>query len=100
MQIDLTDPDDFTLEAVRKLIAEGDDTTNSQMRITEDGFAFLSDDVGTQNIAGIRARWETFIAGNGYVGPEAAEDEKWVAEVFRRLKTDWESGRKGYLDYH
>ncbi len=37
----------------------------------------------------VRLRYETFLAGNGYVGPEAAADDEWVSELFDRLVTEW-----------
>jgi hypothetical protein len=37
----------------------------------------------------VRLRYETFLAGNGYVGPEAAEDDGWVGELFDRLTKEW-----------
>ena len=34
-------------------------------------------------------RFETFLAGNEYVGPEAADDSEWISELFDRLVTEW-----------
>jgi hypothetical protein len=45
----------------------------------------------------IQIRFETFLAGNEYVGPEAAEDEEWVSELFDRLVKEW-SKAKGKPD--
>ena len=42
-------------------------------------------------------RFETFLAGNEYVGPEAAEDEEWISELFGRLVKEW-SNVKGNPD--
>ncbi len=39
--------------------------------------------------ADVRLRYETFLAGNGYVGPEAAKDSEWVSELLDRLTTEW-----------
>ena len=41
----------------------------------------------------IRMRFETFLAGNEYVGPEAAQDDEWVSELFERLLREWEKAR-------
>jgi hypothetical protein len=38
----------------------------------------------------LRLRYETFLAGNGYVGQEAAEDDDWVDKQFARLLEEWE----------
>lgn len=41
----------------------------------------------------VRLRCETFHGGNGYVGPEAACDEGWLAELFDALLAAWASGQ-------
>src|SRR3954468_4933551 len=37
----------------------------------------------------MRLRFETFQAGNDYVGPEAAKDREWISQLFDTLKKDW-----------
>jgi hypothetical protein len=37
----------------------------------------------------MQMRCETFLAGNEYVGPEAAEDQEWISELFDRLVREW-----------
>jgi len=37
----------------------------------------------------MQLRYETFQAGNEYVGPDAAEDENWVAQLFDALVKEW-----------
>jgi hypothetical protein len=37
----------------------------------------------------MQMRYETFLAGNEYVGPEAADDDEWVAELFDSLLREW-----------
>jgi hypothetical protein len=39
--------------------------------------------------AEMQLRYETFEAGNEYVGPEAAKDESWVNELFDALVQEW-----------
>jgi hypothetical protein len=34
-------------------------------------------------------RFETFWAGKGYVGPEAAASDEWIADAFNWLLRDW-----------
>jgi hypothetical protein len=50
----------------------------------------------------MRARFETFLAGNAYVGAEAAADDEWIAELFDRLLQGWQDARVksgvSYLD--
>jgi len=45
---------------------------------------------------------EPFLAGNEYVGPDAADDNEWVTELFDRLRMEWRkaNGRQevAYID--
>ena len=98
MHIDLTNPKEFTIENVRKLLASTDDSRNRQLRVTTEGSAFISDEVGIRNLDGIKFRFETWGAGNGYCGSKAAKNEKYVRDTYKDLKTAWEKGLKGYID--
>ncbi len=40
----------------------------------------------------VRLRCETFLAGNGYVGSEAAQDEGWLDELLTALVEAWRTG--------
>lgn len=37
----------------------------------------------------MRLRYETFQAGNDYVGPEAAKDDEWIHQLFEALVKEW-----------
>jgi hypothetical protein len=37
----------------------------------------------------IRLRFETYCAGNGYVGLEASKDNEYIEELFKSLVTKW-----------
>ena len=99
MKIDLNDPDDFTKERVRRLIAKGDDSTHTQLRVSKNGKAFLSKEIGAVNIEDLAFRFETWTAENGYVGPDAAKDDKWVDEVYKDLKENWPNPKSSYIDF-
>lgn len=99
MQIDLKDPTAFTLEAVRSLIASKDDKQHRQLRVTKNGIAYLSDEVGARNISDLAFRFETWNAGNGYCGAKAAADGKWVQEVYNDLKENWPNPKSTYIDF-
>jgi hypothetical protein len=47
----------------------------------------------------IKFRYETLVAGNGYVGFEAAKDKKYIKELYKDLKNDWKKNRTGFIDY-
>jgi hypothetical protein len=52
--IDLTKPDALTHESVARLIASASDRTNTQLRVTKEGVAFISStDVGADRIDGL-----------------------------------------------
>ncbi|MBU2521162.1 MAG: hypothetical protein KKD50_02915 [Proteobacteria bacterium] len=76
MKINLNDPNQFTLEGVRQLLASEEDTQHWQLRVTKDGFAYLSSEIGNINIQGLSFRLETMMAGNSYVGDAASKDDK------------------------
>ncbi len=46
-----------------------------------------------------RFRYEIYIDGNGYVGPEVAKDQRYVANLLKELKQDWKAGTRGFIDY-
>jgi hypothetical protein len=47
-------------------------------------------------------RYETFVQGNGYVGQQTAEDEKFVDRIFKNLQSEWatvtEKSSQRYVD--
>jgi hypothetical protein len=86
VQINLTDPASFTLDAVRQLIACGNDNVHSQLRVTKTGVAYISTAaVGGVDIEGLLFRLETWSAGSGCVGPIAASDAVWVMQIHNAL---------------
>ena len=99
MQIDLSNPSALTIEAVRQLIASKDDSQNRQLRVTKSGIAYLSDEVGADNIQNLAFRFETWISGNGYCGHQAASNNDWVREVFDDLSANWPNPKSEYIDF-
>lgn len=98
MEIDLNNPNEFTIENIRKMIRSGDDSRNSQIRVREDGIVYLSYVVGNEDLEGLQFRLESFSAGSGYVGVKASEDEAWIERLYSALKQNWSSKTRGYLD--
>lgn len=99
MQIDLKNPDEFTVDALRKLLSSVDDSSDWQLRVTIDGIAYLSRSVGADALEGVLFRFETWDAGNSYVGAAAADDDEWVHRVFAALTKNWPKPTSRYLDY-
>ncbi|MBL6449060.1 hypothetical protein JMN32_22300 [Fulvivirga sp. 29W222] len=98
MQINLNDPEDFTIENIKTLVASEDDTVNTQFRVTEDGILLLSRVTGNRNLDGIKFCLETNARGNGYVGKTAAQDDVWVRRVYKAIKDNWPDPVVPYID--
>jgi len=43
--------------------------------------------------------YETLELGNGYVGPQAANDQEYLGKELDRLKRDWSNDAKGAIDF-
>jgi hypothetical protein len=99
MTINLNNTKDLTFKKVRSFIASSDDSIARQIRVTAGGIAFVSDTTGAQNIEGLAFRFESYDAGNGYLGIEASEDNNWVNEVLDILKENWPKPKADYIDY-
>lgn len=90
----------FTKEEFRYMLSNADDRQHNQLRVDNDGEAYYSHKyVGAEEIDGVRFRYETLNAFNGYVGPKAASDKKYVTEEYEDIVYGWQHGAKGYYDY-
>ncbi len=99
LTIDLTKPDALTHESVARLLASATDRTNTQLRVTKEGAAFISStNVGADRIDGLAFRLETFSAGTDHVGPAAAKDSDWVNRILKALKDNWPHPSSSYID--
>lgn len=87
-----------TKQDLRALLARFDDTaghhvlwvaTNGEVAITPLPRTWPPVEIQPGTPADMRLRYETFLAGNGYVGLEAAQDEEWVDKLFDRLLEEW-----------
>ncbi len=43
--------------------------------------------------------YETLAAGNGYVGPQAANDKEYLEKELASLKRDWSKDARGYIGF-
>jgi hypothetical protein len=85
--IDLNKPEKLTMRSVQKMLASRDDSKHAQIRVSQDGLAYVEHvRWGTDRLEGVLFRTETYAAGNGYVGEEAARDPAWVRKVYELLK--------------
>jgi len=89
----------FTVDDCREMISNADDRKHNQIRVDNNGRVYIShENVGMDNLAGVKYRFETFGRYNGYVGPKAASNKKYVTEQFNEIKLAWELGAEGYID--
>jgi hypothetical protein len=98
MTINLNDSADFTIDNLRRLIASTDDKTPSQIRVTKDGILHVSKVVGGEDIGDLCFRLETFAAGAGYVGEEAARDDAYINKLYRGIRRNWPEPQSKYID--
>ncbi len=89
---------DFDVEKCADLYSEADDRLFNQVRMTHDGYVYISIKVGMEDLYDVKVRWETCVAYNGYVGPKAASDSEYIKEEHKEIKLAWKRGAKGYLD--
>jgi hypothetical protein len=97
-----------TQEQLRALIASCDDEAGGHVvwvdpqggvHVTQLGWDITPGGWAAKMGDRIQFRYETFQCGNGYVGPEAAQDDEYVSGLFRSLLHDWQRGACGYIDY-
>lgn len=89
----------YGLSDVKELIGSVSDASNTQLRVTLQGDAFISTtDVGNSNTEGLAFRLETWDAGNDYVGAAAAQDEEWCNRILKVLQSNWPKPTSSYID--
>jgi hypothetical protein len=94
-----------TREQLRELLAGCDDTAGRHLlwvnRKGDVGIDRLQVNGAAQGPVrpDVQISYEVFLAGNEYVGAEAAADDEWVTEVFERLCEEWQrlKGAPGHL---
>lgn len=91
---------DFTKDKFRELISNADDRKFNQLRVDRNSRIYISHEhVGAEQIDGLKFRYETSVAYNGYVGPKAASDSHYIDEEYEEIILGWEGGIEGYVDY-
>lgn len=89
---------DYDTAAVRELLASKDDSELRQLRVTYQGLAYISDDVGNINEESVFFRFPIWSRGAGYSGIEASRDNEYVAKMERALRDNWPVQRSSYLE--
>jgi uncharacterized LabA/DUF88 family protein len=92
--------DDFKIEKFKDLVSNADDRQHNQLRVDKDGRVYYSHRyIGNQNLRRVKFNFETLVAFNGYVGPKAASDKKYINGEYEDIIYGWEHGASGYYDY-
>jgi hypothetical protein len=101
MYLDLTKTEELTFAGVQRLIASREDSTDTQLRVTRNGLAYLASNVWVdeEEEEKLAFRLEGWFEGNGYVGKAAANDKAWVRRIFNCLKDNWSRPYAGYCDF-
>src|SRR5262249_20396371 len=90
--------DNPNLEQLRDLLRAGDDLAGHHVLwVKKDGAVELTrlpvsqpfNPPPSHEHPEMQLRYETFLAGNEYVGRQAAEDAWWTSELFRNLLERW-----------
>ncbi len=98
--INLNQPETLTFLSVAALLASvPDDGSIHQIRVRSTGEVIISSEpeIGNINLAGFLVYFESFTAG-GYVGPGAASDFDFVAEIYQTLKDNWPVNALTFVD--
>ncbi len=91
---------DFTLQAFRSFLAEQDDRRHNSLCVSGSGnvyFRSWSPNEPRPQFPEDGFRFETFAAGNDYVGPRAATSN-FAAELYAAVKRNRDIGAVGYID--
>lgn len=94
-----------SIEELRELVRQCDDFAGHHVLwVKKSGEVTISCIPANQTQAGfeedhpdMQLRLETFLAGNEYVGSEAADDWEWISELFESLRKEWHKA-KGKTD--
>ncbi len=54
--------------------------------------------VGAEDIGNLCFRLGTWLAGNGYVGPGAANEDEWIDRVYDVLQENWPNPKSPHID--
>ena len=85
---------------MKSLLASGDDSLDNQLRVDRSGRVYFSQDTGAEKLEGVLFRFPTWDAGDGFVGPAAAEDDESVMRILLALQRNWPTPRFSYLDVY
>lgn len=77
---------DITETIYKDMLANANDCISHQVRVDWAGDVYISTITGAEEIDDVKFRWESWNPGNGYAGPYAASDCKYVKKSVASLK--------------
>lgn len=100
MQLNLYNPNEFTMDGVRELLASKTGVKSSRglyrLQVTKSGIAYIDHNAWRLSKEDWQAHAILFEPWNStYVVKDAANDDEWVTEVYEMLKAWWSE----YLEY-
>jgi len=84
------------IQNVEELIASKDDSITRQIVVDENGDVYIHDGIFK---GPCHTRFESFQAGNGYLGLKASQDTEWVGRIEDALRKNWPVATSTYLDW-
>jgi hypothetical protein len=90
--------EDLNTEKCAELFSEADDRIPNQLRGTHDGYIYISTKVALEDLHNVKFRWETLMPYNGYVGPHAASDVRYVKHELDEIQKAWRYDARGLID--
>lgn len=97
-----------TADQLRDLLAAKDDQAGNHIvwidrsgTVHADTLDFETGPIGFEKAQGTNmlVRYPTLDQGNGYVGPDASADDRWIAQLFRELVQGWSERKTGKVHY-
>lgn len=87
---------------IKYMFANANDNLPHQLRVDWNGDIYISTSVAADDVNPnvVKFRWETWDAGNGYVGPQAASDSLYMKSTLEAIKKCWKRDIKGYCDVY
>ncbi|MFH1829041.1 MAG: hypothetical protein ABH824_07310 [Nanoarchaeota archaeon] len=85
----ITKPNDFYTAELEKIIANGDDNQDNALILDLNGNFKLINRSLIDESTPIAVRYETFCAGNGYVGLEASADHNFINDTYLSMLEGW-----------
>ncbi len=90
-----TKPRVFTKKELVSVIAQSSDEQNNSLVLDLEGrFALVEASLARQKFVNVAVRYETFCAGNGYVGFGAARDQRFIHSTYSAMLEGWISHLK------